>query len=158
MLALAAHLWACPAKKEEAPPPPPAQKVAAPEGPDWKSAFKHTVRYDAAKKAVVVDVQIQPGFHAYTVGETIGKPMAVTFDEASAFTAAGEIQYPEGITKDLPIGRSVIVEGTTQIVAPVQKKEGATGGQATGTFRWQVCTNEACDRPRTKPFTVDVAS
>jgi hypothetical protein len=156
MLATAVLLWACPEKKEELPPPP--EKVEAPAEPDWKKAFQHTVRYDAEKKAIVVDVAIEPGFHAYTVGETIGKPMAVTLDEASAFGHAGEVQYPQGTTKDLPIGKSVIVEGTAQIVAPIQKKEGAAEDKATGTFRWQVCTDEACDRPRTQPFRVQAGS
>src|SRR5262245_57971634 len=135
---LTALLTACPAKNEETPQPTPEPGVQAPKEPDWKSAFKHEINYDAAKKAIVVDVTIQPGFHAYTVGETIGKPVAVALDEAGAFTLAGDVQYPAGETKDLPIGKSVIVEGTTQIVAPIQKKEGGTGDEATGTFKWQV--------------------
>ena|SRR5688572_22076673 len=153
VLLLTALLTACPAKKDEpAPPPPPP--IEASDEPDWKTAFSHAVSYDDAKKAIVVDVTIQPGFHAYTVGETIGKPMAVALDENSPFVL-GEVQYPQGTTKDLPIGKSVIVEGKAQIVAPIQKKEGAAG-DATGTFKWQVCTDEACDRPRTQPFTVAV--
>jgi cytochrome c biogenesis DsbD-like protein len=156
ILLLTILLTACPAKKEETPQPTPEPGVAAPKEPDWKSAFKHVVNYDAAKKAIVVDVTIEPGFHAYTTGETIGKPMAVALDENGAFAHAGEVEYPAGVTKDLPIGKSVIVEGTAQIVAPIQKKEGGTGDSATGTFKYQVCTEEACDRPRTQPFTVAV--
>lgn len=147
-------LSACPAKKET-PPPTPIPTVDKPKEPNWQKAFQHTVRYDVEKKAVVVDVAIEPGFHAYTVGETIGKPMALSLDEAGSFALAGEVQYPAGVTKDLPIGKSVIVEGTAQIVGPIRKKEGAADNKATGTFRWQVCTDEACDRPRTEPFTVE---
>jgi hypothetical protein len=163
LLVLAAQLWACKKESSDEPPAPPAAPPTSPttaappkeEGPDWQKAFQHTVRYDSTNKAIVVDVKIEPGFHAYTVGETIGKPMQLALDEASTY-ALGEVQYPAGTTKDLPIGKSVIVEGEAKIVGPIQKKPGPSADQATGTFRWQVCTDEACDRPRTKPFAVEV--
>ncbi len=151
---LTALLFACPSPDQKAPPPPPIEKQD--DGPDWTKAIDHSVRWDGEKKSLVVDVKIQPGFHAYTTGETIGKPLAIALDEKSAYALAGDVHYPEGITKDLPVGRSVIVEGSTQIVAPIQKKEGATGTQASGVFKWQVCTAEACDRPRTKEFAIEV--
>lgn len=125
-------------------PPPPVQK-----GPDWKSAFKHEIKLDRGKKSLLVDVKVAPGYHAYTVGESIGKPLKITVDEDSAWSLAGEVQYPKGEEKDLPVGKSVIVEGEAQIVAPVEKK---ADGKAKGKFRYQVCTDEACDRPRTVTF------
>lgn len=124
--------------------------------PDWKKAFSHKVRFDAARKAVVVDVQIQPGFHAYAPGESTGKPLLVTIDEGGDFVGNGTIQYPKGKEKNLPIGRSVIVEGAAEIVAPVKPKAEAPG-KAKGKFRYQVCTDSACDRPRTIPFEVGPA-
>ncbi len=161
LLFLASQLCACPDARQEAPPPrgePGVAEVKSPPEPDWQKAFEYQIQYDGTGKALVVDVKIAPGYHAYTVGETIGKPLNLTLDDTSAYTSAGEVKYPEGETKDLPIGRSVIVEGAARIVAPVQKKQGATDNHATGTFRWQVCTEDACDRPRTKPFSVDVPS
>lgn len=133
-----------------APPPAPAA-APKPAGPDWAAAFKHGVEWDAAQGQVVVKVQIQPGFHAYTVGETVGKPMALELAEDSAYALAGEVQYPAGVTKDLPIGKSVIVEGNAEIRAPAKLKTEAKG-QVKGNFRYQVCTDESCDRPRTAPF------
>lgn len=126
------------------------------EAPDWAAAFKHEIRFDAAKKAVVVAVELQPGFHAYTVGETIGRPLKLEFSQSSGYQPAGEIVYPAGETKDLPIGKSVIVQGKAEIVAPVASKEGAPAASASGKFQYQVCTEEACDRPRTVDFEVAV--
>lgn len=135
-------------------PKPSGAMPAKKETPDWKAAFSHAVKYDAERKAVVVDVKIAPGYHAYTVGETIGRPMKVTVDESSPFALSGDVQYPKGVEKNLPIGKSVIVEGETEIVAPVALKEGKQGDQVKGKFQYQVCTDEACDRPRSAPFAV----
>lgn len=143
-------------KEPKSDPKPRTETPVKKEAPDWKAAFSHDVEYDPARKAVVVKVKIKPGYHAYTVGETIGRPMKVTIDEKSPFALAGDVQYPKGIEKDLPIGKSVIVEGEALIVAPITQKEGEEGDQANGSFRYQVCTDEACDRPRTAPFAVTV--
>jgi hypothetical protein len=155
-IAFIALCWAC---KQEAPPapPPPAEPPTKSQstGPDWQKAFQHTVRYDSTAKAVVVDVKIEPGYHAYTTGESVGKPMLLALDETSAYLL-GEVQYPAGVTKDLPIGKSVIVEGETKIVGPIERKPGPLADRASGTFKWQVCTDESCDRPRSAPFTVDI--
>lgn len=136
---------------------PPAQQTPAAEKknemPDWKKAISHEVRFDAAKGEVVVDVKVEPGFHAYTTGETTGKPLKLTIADDSEYALKGEVQYPKGVEKDLPVGKSVIVEGEAQVTAAVEPK--AEGAQAVkGTFRYQVCTDEACDRPRTAPFEV----
>jgi hypothetical protein len=134
-----------------------AVQVAGEPMPNWAEAFKYTARWDAATKAVVVDLDIAPGFHAYTTGETIGKPLVVELAAESDFVLASDVKYPTGVTKDLPLGRSVIVEGKSAIVAEVKAKAAATG-DAKGTLRYQVCTEKACDRPRTVPFTVAVAN
>lgn len=126
--------------------------------PDFASAFQHAARWDAAKKALVVDVTVAPGFHAYTTGETTGKPLLVDIAADSDFSLTGAIEYPKGVEKTLPLGRSVIVEGAGQIVAPLAPKTEAAGPKkATGSLRYQVCTEKACDRPRTAPLAVDVA-
>lgn len=122
---------------------------------DWKRAFAHDVRYDSERTAVVVDVSVDDGFHVYTEGETIGKPMKLTLDPEGDFEIDGAVIYPEGVTKDLPIGRSVIVEGEAEVVAPIRRPSSG-GGRAKGSFRYQVCTDEACDRPRTVSFEVEV--
>lgn len=154
-LALALALAACKADPAQAPAAAPAPKAAtAPvedQMPDWKAAFSHHVAFDPAAKAVTVHVKVAPGFHAYTVGETTGKPMLLTIAEDSEFGLEGDVKYPSGVTKDLPVGRSVIVEGEAEISAQVTPKSDAAK-TVKGSFRYQVCTDEACDRPRTAPF------
>ena len=131
----------------------PAAPAPVDQMPDWKSAISHQVAFDAAAKTVKVQVKVAPGFHAYTVGETTGKPLKLDIAEDSDFALEGEVQYPKGTEKALPMGRSVIVEGTAEVSAQVAPKS-ETAKQVKGTFRYQVCTDEACDRPRTEPFTV----
>jgi hypothetical protein len=165
MAALFGLLCACrgesTAPTEPSTSPPPPEETAAPpaEAPtDWKAAFSHRVRYDAERHALVVEVEVADGFHVYTQGETIGKPMKLTLAPEGAFEVEGGVTYPEGVTKDLPIGRSVIVEGEAEVVAPLKPKDGesAAADVAKGRFRYQVCTDEACDRPRTESFEVEV--
>ncbi len=142
---------------EKAAPSTPIAAAEPADAPDWKAAFRHEVAFDAVARSVVVDVDVAPGFHVYTQGETIGKPLLLRLTEGSDFDVDGDVRYPEGITKDLPIGRSVIVEGKARVVAPIKAKNpDATAGTAAGKFRYQVCTDEACDRPRTEAFTIDV--
>jgi hypothetical protein len=143
------------AKSSEGEKSAPPVRTAAPASPDWTSAFKHTERWDAARSAVVADLEIAPGFHAYTTGETVGKPLAMELDESGDYVADGAVSLPAGTTKDLPLGRSVIVEGKTEVVARAKPKA-ATGGVAKGTLKYQVCTEKACDRPRSVPFSIAV--
>lgn len=150
-LMLALTTAGCAKSSEPAAPSKAPAAPAANEMPDWKRAISHEVRFDAAKKEVVVDVKVKPGFHAYTTGETTGKPLKLTIAEDSDFALEGEVRYPKGIEKDLPVGRSVIVEGEAQVSATVTPKSDAAKA-VKGAFRYQVCTDEACDRPRTAKF------
>ncbi len=160
VVALALVTTACREEKQFERVPPPEKfarsKVVAQldDGPKWDTALTHTARVDVAQKALLVDVVIAPGFHAYTEGETVGKPLVVEVGADSEVTAAGPVQYPSGTVKDLPVGRSVIVEGRAQIVAPLALTEASAGKSVKGTFRYQVCTDTACDRPRSVPLAV----
>ena len=149
--ALALVLLLASACKEE---PPAARRPDKPEDtPNFEAAFQHKERWDAEKKALVIEMTIAPGFHAYTTGEATGKPLAVELAPDSDLVATGEIEYPKGTVKDLSLGRSVIVEGAAQIVAPVAPKEGAASPpHLKGTLRYQICTEKACDRPRSMKF------
>jgi hypothetical protein len=142
--------------KEPAPEAPPPPKAVIDAQPDWKGAFKHTVRFEAASSELVVDVVVAPGFHAYTIGETVGKPMALELSADGGWEADGEVVYPKGVEKDLPIGKSVIVEGSTSIKAKIKAKTDPKS-EVKGTFRYQVCNESACDRPRNEPFTITPA-
>lgn len=165
MTHLVVWLLACSACRERANPkdePPPsrvtASKVeAAPEQkppPNWAEAIKIDVGFDAARGAVVADLRIAPGFHAYTEGETIGRPLKLE-SAADSELKVEAVQYPTGTTKELPLGRSVIVEGDAEVVGKIAAP--VAGKKVKGQLAYQVCTDEACDRPRTLPFEVAVA-
>ncbi len=127
------------------------------EGPDFKSALKTRFDFDPGQQALVVHLDIAPGFHAYTVGESTGRPLQVSVPQDGPFTL-GNVQYPKGIAKNLPIGPSVIVEGKAKIVAPVASKAAVdtkAPPRAKGTLHYQICTDEACDRPRKLAFDVE---
>ena len=144
-------MWvACPAPSS-GPPPAPERAPTV----DWASAFRHEVSIDAARGALVVSVALAEGFHAYTVGESVGRPLEVTVDPATA-APRGPIVYPKGRTKDLPTGRSVVVEGAAEIVAPLVLT--ATVTTIRGTLAYQVCTAESCDRPRRVPIAASRAA
>lgn len=136
-----------------APAPNPTPEASA---PDWREAFSHQVRYEPNDRAVVVDVRLAPGFHAYTTGETTGKPLKVELDPDSAYQLDGPVRYPKGVEKTLPLGKSVIVEGQTKVVAKIAPRSPEATGPAKGSFHYQVCTDKACDRPRKAPFEVAV--
>jgi hypothetical protein len=131
--------------------PPPSEPRGA---PNWDGALTHAARYDGARRALVVDVTIGPGFHAYTAGETIGKPLQLDIAADSELAADGPTQYPKGVVKELTVGRSMIVEGRAELVATL--RDPAPGKAAKATFRYQVCTDVACDRPRSVEVTARV--
>ena len=127
-------------------------ELMQPAQPNWGAAFKYAARWDSARESAVVDVTIAPGFHAYAEGETVGKPLALEPKPDSPLKLAGPVSMPKGVVKELPIGRSVIVEGSAEIVAPIA--DPAPGKALEATFRYQVCTPDACDRPRSVDLSV----
>lgn len=161
LFASLAWLLGCPSPKTNAPAPstdtkPLAkqmeEKAKPPKGaPDFKAAFKHEIALAPDGKTLTVNLDIQEGYHAYTEGETIGLPLLVKLDETSELVLDGKVRYPKGKEKQLPIGKSVVVEGKAKIEAPL-KAMSKTGKTAKGLFRYQICRDDACDRPRTQKF------
>lgn len=125
---------------------------------DFEKAFRFETHFDSSGPNLRVKLHVAPGFHVYTTGETIGKPLKLQLNESSAFQISGEVQYPAGITKDLPVGRSVIVEGEAEITAALAANAAAKTQQIQGDLRYQVCTDSACDRPRTAVLQVSVTA
>jgi len=117
--------------------------------PDWASAFEYTIEVDS--DAIRVRFEVADGFHVYSQGETVGRPLELQSEPDSAYVIR-DVRYPEGETKDLPIGRSVVVEGEDRVEAELQRRPDASDDRVRGVFRYQVCTDEACDRPRTDSF------
>lgn len=154
LLGLTVGLAACPAPESTSAPKPAPTKGP----PNWKQGFQYKVRHDAKAQSLIVDLKLAPGFHAYTTGETIGKPVAVELTPQSAKVLAAPVAYPKGQTKDLPLGRSVILEGEEQIRAGLKPNPDASASsKILGTFHYQICTDEACDRPRKEKFEVSAA-
>ncbi len=141
-------------------PTPAAEPEAPPRKgpPNWKQGFQYKIRHDAEAQKLVIDLKLAPGFHAYTTGETIGKPVSVELAPTSARMLAAPVSYPKGQTKDLPLGRSVILEGEEQIRAELAPNQSASASsKIQGTFHYQICTDEACDRPRKEGFELATA-
>lgn len=124
-----------------------------PEAPDWTSAFRYQVKAEGDR--LWVDFQVQEGFHVYTQGETVGRPLELEVGEDSPVGLAGDVRYPKGKEKNLTIGRSVTVEGAGRVEAPLANAP-PDGATVRGIFRYQVCSDRMCDRPRSAPFEVEV--
>lgn len=121
----------------------------APSPVEWSKAFAYDVEVEGSR--LVVRLRVDDGFHVYTLGETVGKPLKLEVVEGGHLE---DVRYPEGVTKDLPIGRSVIVEGSSEISGALEAESSVDEVQ--GRLSYQVCTDEACDRPRTATFTASV--
>ncbi len=122
----------------------------APDGtPDWATAFEYGIEVEA--DTIRVRFEVADGFHVYSQGETVGRPLELRSEPDSAYVIEN-VRYPEGETKDLPIGRSVVVEGAGLVEGELDRRPDASNDRVRGVFRYQVCTDEACDRPRTDSF------
>jgi DsbC/DsbD-like thiol-disulfide interchange protein len=116
--------------------------------PDFQGALRMSPSYEGGE--LVVSVALKPGFHAYAPGESIGKPVALAVKEEGGWQAES-VLVPEGKTKDLgELGKSQVLEGTFPLKAKVTGGEGALKA----VVDIQVCTENACDRPRKHELSV----
>ena len=127
---------------------------ATDEAPSFGTAITLRPRFDASANVVIMTAQLRPGFHVYTTGETIGRPIRLELEKDGDWKANGEPEYPAGITKTTALGTSVVVEGTAECRLPV-KAAVEMPGSLHGEFHYQVCTDSACDRPRKLAFEID---
>jgi hypothetical protein len=133
-----------PMDKTEKPPAPP---------PDFGKALQLQPAFDKATGQLTVVMKLAPGFHAYAPGEAIGKPVELAVGPDNGWMVDGAPVVPAGKTKDLgELGKSMILEGDVPLTATVK------GGQGpiVGAVKAQVCTDSACDRPKTHAFSVPV--
>lgn len=130
--------------------PAPEAALPLPSGPDFENALTVSPRFDAEAQAVAIDLSLRPGFHVYTTGEKTGRPIRIELAEG-AWSAKGEPSYPTGEKKTTALGTSVVVEGQATARLAVSA-DGEAPGLVQGSFHYQVCTDEACDRPRKKAF------
>ena len=129
---------------------------AMPEAPpDFANALEMVPAFDKASGKVTVTLKLKPGYHAYAPGEEIGKPVALVVDESKGgWKVDGAVALPAGQKKDLgTLGTSIILEGNVELSAVVK----GGSGDVEGKVEAQVCTDKACDRPRSHPFKVPTA-
>jgi len=109
--------------------------------------------YDKKTKILSVHVKLRDGLHAYAPGETIGKPVTLVVKPQNGWKASGDVQLPKGKEKNLKTsGKSVIIEGDFDVKTHVEGGRGPVLGE----LHLQVCSEDACDRPRIHPFEVQV--
>ncbi len=123
--------------------------------PDFANALEIAPAFDAATGKVTVTLKLKPGYHAYAPGEEVGKPVALAVDESKGgWKVEGAVSVPAGQKKDLgALGTSMILEGNVELSAIVK----GGSGDIEGKVEAQVCTDKACDRPKSHPFKVPTA-
>ena len=123
--------------------------------PDFANAMELLPTYDKASGKLTVTVKLRPGYHAYAPGEEIGKPLALTVDESKGgWKLEGAVQVPAGQKKDMgALGNSMILEGNIDLTAVVK----GGSGDIEGKLDAQVCTDKACDRPKSHALKVPTA-
>lgn len=115
--------------------------------PNWAEAIQLSPRFDPNSGELSVQLKLKPGFHSYTTGETVGRPLKLSLKPGPA-ALDGPVAYPKGKRKALPTGDSVIVEGEAAVRAKLKPSGAAREGEQQASLRYQVCTDTACDRPR----------
>jgi hypothetical protein len=119
--------------------------------PDFTTAMTMAQKYDATTGELVVTLSLKDGFHAYAPGEEIGKPVRMSVAEAGGWKVEGDVKMPAGKTKDLgELGKSQVLEGAIPVSALVK----GGSGEIQGEVEVQICTDNACDRPRKHAFKV----
>jgi hypothetical protein len=125
-----------------------------PKAPDFKNAMQLSAAL-SGESDLTVTLQLKEGFHAYAPGEKVGKPVQLSVAEAGGWKMEGAPVIPNGREKDLgELGKSLVLEGKVPLKAVVKGGAGAVKGQV----RVQICTDTACDRPRSVPFEAAPAS
>jgi hypothetical protein len=126
-----------------------------PKAPDFKNAMKLAADHSAADGKLTVTLHLAEGYHAYAPGEKVGKPVQMSIQNSDGWTVEGAPVIPAGVEKDLgELGKSQVLEGKVSLTAVVK------GGQGPikGTVKVQICTDTACDRPKSVPFEAKPAS
>jgi thiol:disulfide interchange protein len=118
------------------------------------------------KARVAITAKLEPGWHLYALTQPAPPRAAkVVVDETGAFKADGPAQQPKPKSYEDPNfsepGKPFIsqaFETEVTFTAPVKVKDDAQPGaqKLTVKFSYQVCNDQTCLRPTTKPFDFDV--
>lgn len=119
--------------------------------PNFVGAMRLQPRYDKATGELLVMVSVRPGYHAYAPGSSIGVPISMNLKDTGGWKVDGDVVLPKGKEKTLgTLGTDFVLEGEIPIKAKV--KDGS--GDISGRVKVQICTTNACDRPKEHGFTV----
>ena len=112
---------------------------------NFDESYKISSYLDKNLKILTINVKLKKNFHAYGIGEKIGKPVSIEIKPDNGYAAAGEALLPKGSIKKLTKNRqSVVINGEFNIKQPL--KMGSGLGKAL--VHMQICTASLCDRPR----------
>lgn len=121
--------------------------------PSFGDCATFASKYDKKSKTLSVHVKLRDGVHAYARGETVGKPVSLVVKPQNGWKAVGDLQTPKGKEKILKTsGKSVIIDGDFDVKTRVDGGHGPILVE----LHLQVCSEDACDRPRVHPFEVQV--
>ena len=106
----------------------------------------YAISHEIKSNILIITISLKNNYHAYALGERIGKPIGLEIIPEHGWAAAGPLTMPPGQSKKLSsLGPSQILEGTFSLSRPI--KIGTQKGKAL--LHMQICTDTACDRPRT---------
>ncbi len=111
-----------------------------------------------------VRIELAPGYHAYAPEVTGGYiPLALNIPETAQYWSIPPVKFPKARILNLPkLGEKLpIFEGTFQVTTEaaikfpeferVKKEERTHTVEIQGTLRYQVCNDEICFPPESKP-------
>ncbi|MBN4077458.1 hypothetical protein JYT19_00950 [Sulfobacillus acidophilus] len=118
---------------------------------NFKGAFSFVSTYNEKTKILTQKIKLKDGFHAYGEGEKIGRPANMIIDNKDGWQMIGKPILPNGQMKDLGIlGKSIVLDKKFEISAKVDGGK----GPIVGALRMQICSSNACDKPRSHQFEV----
>ena len=119
---------------------------------DFDNAFSVTTQYDKSRNNLTVRLQLQPGYHAYAVGELVGRPLDVVVLPQGGWAARGPVHMRPGNAKQFAGETSLVLEDEVVISVTLQPGQGPLHA----ILKLHMCADGACDRPRDYPFVVEV--
>ena len=115
------------------------------ESVDFNNSFSISSEFVDATSQFEITVHLTDPLHAYAPGEKIGKPIKLEITGLHGWVADGPLKIPQGRKKKIgALGEGVVLQGDVRLSQKLKKGDGK--GEAL--LHLQVCTANACDRPR----------
>jgi hypothetical protein len=113
--------------------------------PDFNNSFSISSEFIDATSQLKIAIHLADSFHAYAPGEKIGKPIKLEITNINGWAADGAASIPPGKNKLMgELWQSIVLQGDVHISQKLKKGN----GQGEALLYLQVCTANACDRPR----------